>query len=393
MILYNYEGEIHLMKKGLVLGIAFLLGTLFSIPSNGIVIHTDVQKQTSVETILCVGGIGPNNYTTIQQAITNATNGDTVFVYDDSSPYFEHIIVNISIHLIGENKTTTIIDGEHQGDVVIFNADDITMTGFTVQHSGDTPKVDAGIESRSNRNVITGNQVIQNGIYANGIFLNGSSENLITDNFISENGREGIFLQNAIDCVIRNNVFTHNGHCAVILSYSSRNTIAENNMSENYATVSLWPGATENEIAWNLMRNQEYSGVGIWPGANDNYIHHNYLSNISLYGFIITRAQGNIIANNTIWGSNEGIHLTMANKTTIKFNNFIDNNVSAYFENSSFNRWKQNYWDDHHGIWPKCIKGFMRIPWNKTIMIVWMNIDWFPAQKPYEIPLTGSEFQ
>jgi hypothetical protein len=83
----------------------------------------------------------------------------------------------------------------------------------------------------------------------------------------------------------------------------------------------------------------------------------------------------------------------MANTTTIKFNNFIDNNMSAFFENSSFNRWKHNYWDDHQGIWPKCIKGLMRIPWNKTIVIHWMNLDWFPAQKPYEIPLLGGEFQ
>jgi nitrous oxidase accessory protein len=381
------------MKKGFVLGITFLFILQLSFSSNGTIINTDFQHPTSVGTIYYVGGNGPNNYTTIQQAITNATNGDTVFVYDDSSPYFEHIIISTSIHLIGENKTTTIIDGENIGDVVIFNADDITMTGFTVQHSGDTPKVDAGIESWSDRDIITDNRVILNGAYAIGIFLNGSSDNVVTENFISENGREGVFLQNAVDCVIRNNVFTHNGHCAVIISHSSRNIIAENNMYENYATISLWPGATENEIAWNLMRNQEYSGVGIWPGANDNYIHHNYLSNISLYGFIITRAQGNIIANNTIWGSNEGIHLTMANTTTIKFNNFINNNMSAFFENSSFNRWKQNYWDDHHGIWPKCIKGLMRIPWNKTIVIHWMNLDWFPAQKPYEIPLLGGEFQ
>lgn len=393
MVLYKWEGESHLMKKGLVLGITFLFVLLLSIPSNGTILHTDLPSQTSFSTTLYVGGNGPNNYTTIQQAITNATNGDTVFVYDDSSPYFEHIVISTSIHLVGENKTTTIIDGENIGDVVFFNADDITMTGFTVQHSGDTPKVDAGIESWSDRDIITDNWVILNGAYAIGIFLNGSSDNVITENFISENGREGVFLQNAVDCVIRNNVFTHNGHCAVIISHSSRNIIAENNMYENYATVSLWPGATENEIAWNLMRNQEYSGVGIWPGANDNYIHHNYLSNISLYGFIITRAQGNIIANNTIWGSNEGIHLTMANMTTIKFNNFIDNNMSAFFENSSFNRWKQNYWDDHQGIWPKCIKGLMRIPWNKTIVIHWMNLDWFPTQKPYEIPLLGGEFQ
>jgi len=355
------------------------------------IVKIGFQSPTYFGSTHYVGGDGPNNYTTIQQAISNASNGDAVFVFDESSPYFEHLIINVSIQLIGENTTTTIIDGENQGDVVIFNADDITMAGFTVQHSGDTPKVDAGIETRSNRNAITGNRVIQNGRYAIGILLNGSSDTVVTENFISENGNEGVFLQDSFNCTIKNNIFTRNGHCAVIISDSSRNVIAQNTMYENYATVSLWQGAIDNEIAWNLMRNQEYSGVGIWPGANNNSIHHNYLSNNSLYGFIITCAEGNIIANNTIWGSNEGIRLIMSNTTMIKFNNFIDNNINAVFENSSFNRWKQNYWDDHHGIWPKCIKGLMRIPWNKTIVIHWINIDWFPAQKPYEIPLMDGE--
>ncbi len=379
------------MKKGLMLGITFLIVILLSIPAHGMIVKIGFRSPTCFGITHYVGGDGPNNYTTIQQAISNASNGDIVFVFNESSPYFEHLIINVSIQLVGENKTTTIIDGENQGDVVIFNADDIIMTGFTVQHSGDTPKVDAGIESRSKRNVITDNLVIQNGQYAIGILLNGSLDTVVTENFISENGNEGVFLQDSFNCTIKNNVFTKNGHCAVIISHSSRNLIAHNTMYENYATVSLWSGAIDNEIAWNLMQNQEYSGVGVWPGANDNFIHHNYLSNNSLYGFIITCAEGNIIANNTILGSNEGVRLIMSNTTMIKFNNFIDNNISSFFENSSFNRWKQNYWDDHHGIWPKCIKGIMRLPWNKMTVIHWLNIDWFPAQKPYETPLSGSE--
>lgn len=373
------------------LGITFLLIIVLSIPSQGL--HNPAKSQPSiiVGTILYVGGNGPNNYTTIQQAINDADNGDIVFVYDDSSPYYEHVTVNVSIHLKGENNTTTIIDGENQGDVVLLTADTITISGFTVQHSGDTAKTDAGIESRSDRNLITRNRILQNGAYAIGIFLNESKENLVTENIISENGREGLFLQNARDCLIQNNVFTKNGHCAVIVSSSERNIITKNNMTENYAAVSLWPGAINNEISWNLIWNQEYSGVGIWPGADQNLLHHNYLRNISLYGFIITNAKRNIIANNTIWGSNEGIHLICANSTTIKFNNFIGNNISAFFENSSINRWKQNYWDDHQGIWPKCIKGYMRIPWNKTIVVRWFNLDWRPVEKPYEIPIVGAD--
>jgi parallel beta-helix repeat protein len=370
-----------------MLGIIFLLLGVLSIPSQGKFIAVDSQPSMVVGTTHYVGGNGPNNYTTIQQAINDATNGDTVFVYDDSSPYYEHITVNASIYIKGENNATTIIDGENQGDVVLLTAENITISGFTIQHSGDTAKTDAGIESRSDGNIIMKNHVIQNGAYAIGIFLNGSSENLVAENVIAENGREGLFLQNAQDCLIQDNLFTKNGHCAVIVSYSEKNIITKNNMTENYATVSLWPGAINNEISWNLMRHQEYSGVGIWPGADQNFIHHNYLSNISLYGFIITNAKGNILANNTIWGSNEGIHLSFANFTTIKFNNFIENNISAFFENSSLNHWKRNYWDDHQGIMPKCIKGLMRLPWNKTIVIQWINIDWLPANKPYTIPL------
>jgi nitrous oxidase accessory protein len=373
------------MKKGLLL-IILIMSISLSIPSNGMAIITDIPIQAQYDTTYYVGGNGPNNYSTIQQAINNATEGDTVYVYDESSPYFEHVIINVSVHFIGENNLTTIIDGENQGDVVTFNANNITMTGFTIQHSGDTPKVDAGIEARSKRNIIIGNRIIQNGEYAVGILLNESTGTLVTDNFIAENGNEGVFLQNSTNCTITTNVITQNGHCAIVISQSSKNVVTHNIMYENYATVSLWPGATENDISWNLMRSQEYSGVGIWPTANNNSIHDNYLSNNSLYGFIITCAYGNIITNNTIWGSNEGIHLIMANGTVIKFNNFIKNNISAFFENSSFNHWKKNYWADHNGKLPKCIKGIMRIPWNKSRMIHWINIDWFPAQKPYEIP-------
>ena len=56
-----------------------------------------------------MGGSGPNNYTKIQDAIDNASDGDTVFVYDGT--YYENIIINKSINLTGENKDTTIIDG------------------------------------------------------------------------------------------------------------------------------------------------------------------------------------------------------------------------------------------------------------------------------------------
>jgi nitrous oxidase accessory protein len=378
------------MKKQIVLIVIILFFGMTYSPFSEVEGKTHLSPLPFFSSTFFVGGNGPNNYTTIQAAINHATDGDYVFVFDDSSPYYEHVIVNKSIYLIGENKNTTVIDGEGSGDVILLSAEAITITGFTVQHSGDTPKVDAGLEVRTNWSAIIGNNIIQNGRYGVGILLNGSSGALIQNNFISENGNEGIFLEKSTGAIIRDNIITHNGHCAVVISYSNDNTIDRNTMQENYAGISLWPGASKNDITLNIIENQTYSGVGIWPEANNNSIHDNVFTNNSLYGFIITNAQGNIIASNRIQGSNEGIRLFMANKTIFQYNNFIKNNCSAFFENSSFNRWRQNYWDDHIGIWPKCIHGLMRIPWNKIKVVRWINIDWSPALNPYNISSVGA---
>jgi|GEM_PF-528731 len=372
-------------KGAVALCILFLI--VAWVPSNDAIIH-GIPARCPAGTILYVGGVGPNNYTSIQEAVGHTLDGDTVFVFSLSSPYLEHVVVNRSIFLVGENRSTTVIDGSGVGDVVLIHADDVTIRGFTVQHGGDLPKVNAGIESRANRTVIHDNIVFQNGEYGVGVLLNHSSNAHVSNNVIAENGNEGVFIGGgSTSATIEHNEMTRNGHCGVVISKSSDNTVVENIMVENYAGVSLWPGATENEVARNLIYNQEYSGIGIWPGANHNLLHDNTLSNNSLYGVLITKADDTTITYNTIQGSNEGVRLFMANKSTFTCNNFIANNKSAFFENSSLNRWKQNYWDDHSSRWPKCIHGLMRIPWNKIHVIRWIDLDWQPVQRPYDIPI------
>jgi len=63
-------------------------------PTSGI----DLGKQSILVTLgrdtLYVGGSGFGNYSTIQDAVDNASSGDTVYVYDDSSPYIENVVVD-----------------------------------------------------------------------------------------------------------------------------------------------------------------------------------------------------------------------------------------------------------------------------------------------------------
>ena len=78
-----------------------------------IVILVEIAPLVEAPSTLYVGGVNPGNYSKIQDAINDSVDGDTVYVFDDSSPYYENIIVDKSINLIGEDKNTTVIHGQY----------------------------------------------------------------------------------------------------------------------------------------------------------------------------------------------------------------------------------------------------------------------------------------
>ena len=64
-----------------------------------------------------------------------------------------------SIYLIGEDRDTTIIDGDNWGDVVKITADGVTTSGFTIQNSGRYG-YDAGFRLYSKNNIIITSNII-----------------------------------------------------------------------------------------------------------------------------------------------------------------------------------------------------------------------------------------
>lgn len=131
-----------IVKKGIVFGIISLFvgaGIITSIAG------TDEEKQVSIENktsfigfiplrnTLYVGGTGPNNYTTIQGAIDDARNRDTVFVYNGK--YNETLIINKRIKLIGENTHNTIINSRNNMSAIKINSAFVKVKGFTIYSS------------------------------------------------------------------------------------------------------------------------------------------------------------------------------------------------------------------------------------------------------------------
>ena len=108
-------------------------------------------------------GTGENNYTKIQNAIDNASDGDTVFVFRYSSPYCENLIVDKSIILIGENRDTTIIDNHRIGDIINIIKDGVTINSFTFANASTVwGGIAYGMKISSNNNKIINNKITDN---------------------------------------------------------------------------------------------------------------------------------------------------------------------------------------------------------------------------------------
>ena len=133
-----------LMVNGVGYALFPVFGSDMMVRSAGVALYADgsepgeeisIQDLTLFDgTILYVGGDGPDNYTYIQEAINAALDNDTIFVFNGT--YEEHVVVDKPLHLVGEDKEITIIDGSEIGDVVWIYSSFVTFHGFTVANGG-----------------------------------------------------------------------------------------------------------------------------------------------------------------------------------------------------------------------------------------------------------------
>lgn len=223
-------------KNCLVIGLILLyIGTAI-VPSIGQRIdHSSVPASRG--NWLYVGGSGPGNYSKIQDAIDNASDGDTVFVFDDSSPYYERVNVHKTLRLVGESQQTTVIDGRDPNTpistTVSLTADGVTFTGFTVRNGGMLLGVDLRINS--NHSTIMGNTFIGNISHSPLVFniiLADSHNTIIKENTVSL-GAFGIYVYASNETTITGNNITKHFSYGLCLYNSRRNTISMNNIMEN----------------------------------------------------------------------------------------------------------------------------------------------------------------
>jgi len=258
------------MRKICVIGLIILLV--------GVNVSGNFTKENkNVSTIgfdgnnLYVGGGGPNNYTKIQDAIDNSSDGDTVFVY--SGIYYEYNIeIGKSINLIGENRNTTIIDGQHNdGHIINISVDNVTVNGFKIKNCGT---VHYEFSKYGGININSDGHVIINNIFENE--YDGSGENW-----------EAIMLINVNNSIISDNIFYCINDGAICPAHDP---VSQTRMAYTH----------DNNI---ISNNTVYRG-GIYLTGDNNIIDGNIIygnGGVVIYGNINTTANSwDFVYNNTI---------------------------------------------------------------------------------------------
>jgi nitrous oxidase accessory protein len=251
-----------------------------------------VQVKATSRTILV-----PADYSTIQEAIDNAVEGDTVYV--KKGVYVENPVVNKSISLVGEDRDSTVIDVTAGLKVT---ANGVTVKGFTIYDGWQ------GISVGANCCSILGNKITN---ATNGIVVFGY-ENNITGNILFSIGLSS----------------------AIQLNFAYGNVVSKNYIESCVEGIQIWQGSNNNTIRENTITNCKDTAIN-FQYSNDNMIVGNNISSSGLGTSIYGSNRNTITKNNyrfnaVQFGANETYYLTFGNEPSV-------NNIDG------------NYWSDYTG--------------------------------------------
>jgi parallel beta-helix repeat protein len=271
----------------------------------------------------CVAVIGTRTPSTdsaytIQDAINNASPGDRILVPE--GVYYENIVVNKSVSIVGESEATTVIDGGGLGTAVKITADNVSLSGFTITNSSEKAS-ESGISIESSYDSVHENLIVNNGL--RGVSLNNSFGSLVFNNIVATNGASGIYIYNSINNVFFNN--TVSGNSGGIQSYASNN----NNFTANAISHDLLGGfylfySSHNSLYDNFISDNKNYGLNLDFSSDMNNVSDNVIVNNLGFGVSLSGVTGNFLRRNNMTGNQFNFYVVPARPDLEDYLNDID---------------------------------------------------------------------
>ncbi|MEA1945424.1 MAG: NosD domain-containing protein, partial [Euryarchaeota archaeon] len=219
------------------------------------------------ETTITVDDSGGADYTSIQEAVYNANDGDTILVH--AGTYTENVDVKKQLTIKSEsgNPDDTIVHAANPNDHVFYvTADNVTISDFRVTGANGIGKHGIHLEGVVECAVI--NNIVSNNWC--GIYLLDSRKNTLRDNTVKSNNNYGIFLVKSGNNNMNNNTVNSNNRYGIALDTSDNNNLSDNTVHSNDEHgIALVDHSSHNRMRNNRIFNNTYNFGGFSGSIND----------------------------------------------------------------------------------------------------------------------------
>jgi parallel beta-helix repeat protein len=178
---------------------------------------------------------GITHFDKIQDGVDAVMKHGTVHV--KAGTYYEHVTINKSLTLLGEDRRKTIIDGGGTGTAVHIARNGTGIANFTIQNAN------IGVYFDRSYWVCTENYLSNNNV---GIYLFHKNRIMIFHNDFSNNNVGIELYQSKLNQILRNNFIDNN--VGMKFNASSENSVLRNNILSN--NVGMEFNSSENNVSW-----------------------------------------------------------------------------------------------------------------------------------------------
>ena len=277
-------------------------------------------------------------YSTIQEAVNAPETLDGHEIFVASGTYYEHVTVNKSLSLIGEDQGKTIIDGNGEGKVVFATADNIEVRNFTIQNGA----FGLTLYNSSNSKII-GN-TLRGGSHGLRLYKSRNSE--VIGNEISEYTWFGVEIKESGNTTLRDNSMVENKYAFGVNGDSLFDFINDIDVSNTVNDKPVHYLINQRNITIDASTFQEIGYLGLVNSTKIKVKNLNVQENKQgiLFAFTADSSISNVNAKNN-WN---GIYVAHCSNISLSGNNANNNfDYGIKFFNSSRSKASRNNVDNN----------------------------------------------
>jgi len=405
------------------------------------------QTTTSDPSMIYVGGSGPGNYSSIQEAIDAVALGGTVFVYNGT--YYEEIVINKKMRVIGEDRDSTVIDARGKNAAVKIMCDSVCFQNFFVTNATDLYWPDPWelgalsvinscnvsiVNNRFSKNfiailllhsrecVVSGNDMHRCGIVIwdgpgmgnlDAFFHTIDQSNHVNNKTVyyyrnetaidhSKNAGQIIFVNCQNSRVAQ--VDIDNVSAGIQLCYSQNITIEHCTFTDIKSTALHIDHSHKNTVQNCVLLRNEHLDFVFLDCSSYNLFSHNVIHAGGAAITLMRNSNHNLFVRNSLSGTRiSSMLIDKCNWNIIRQNNIAGSSLKRTFNKSIggdvllsgysyFNTFDENHWSEWRGHtrplmkWhPKVIFGIGSAIVNPRFFPPFIDFDRHPSSEPYEI--------